>query len=291
MKLNPINILSLVILLILTTVIASLFWNTSRYLNTMQNDQLNHSSKLAKAAANDISELLTEDRQRVSSFTQRNDTLINQLIANTDDDDIVETLNNLSERQLPFSFAFTLADRHGVPMLEDIEGLISGLCKKDIQGFSRHQDKPTKHRLPKTFIHPQAFHYHYDIMTWLDENVFFISFNAERLVALLGRYQLKDHTLLLIHNQKTGLIEISPAGLRDQISRSPRLSDAELSRINFRHPIAGTYWDLVVIPKLNINEELIQQQWRNTTLWAIGLFLLVALFLFLLRDGHNNDPI
>lgn len=180
----------------------------------------------------------------VSIFAKEHLALIRALAADPNNDDLHDELNKLLTEHFPDHFAFTVTDKNGTPRFEDFDGFVSQLCLNDLKHFAVSR----KQYLP--YIHPNSEGYHYDVMvTYGDpdvEGIFFVSFLADYLGAILKSIEAPGHKLMLVYPEKKDLIEVVAAGARNHVIRNDyRLTDTEKSNIETRHDIMGTHWQVV----------------------------------------------
>jgi diguanylate cyclase (GGDEF)-like protein len=132
------------------------------------------------------------------------------------------------------------------------------------------------------FIHPHPEVYHYDLMQHVGDYIFFISFKPDQLIQALRENATLGQQLFLLKGMTT-LIELGPEGTRLQMMREFRLNPLEEAALLVRLPLAGTDWRLVALPDQNM---IAQQRYRVQASFiarSIGILLLTALALWLLR--------
>jgi hypothetical protein len=138
----------------------------------------------------------------------------------------------------------------------------------------------------EVFVHPQPFHYHYDIMSPLlsrngMKRIFFASFYLDEIANILKTHEVPGHELLLVRQSDPSLIEVSRQGGRDKLERNPRLSIDEMSRAIIFENIPETDWRLVNLPDPDFEENYVTGLWREVVIMLIiltlGLFVIVRL--------------
>jgi PAS domain S-box-containing protein len=175
-------------------------------------------------------------------------------------------------RHFPDFFAYTITNNLGEVLLDDLEGKVASLCQSDIHNFAAGEEQ-------KVFIHPNPIGYHFDIMAnWQnlagDRGIFFVSLNPAVLARILSNSQLHDHRLILLHRDRSGLIEVTADGARSDLKSEINLSPEEMQRIGFTAAVEGSLWTLADLPAANLfaaQKNLLLQQ-------AVSIFLVFLLF-------------
>ncbi|MEQ8229777.1 MAG: response regulator [Rhodospirillales bacterium] len=249
--------------------IAAAFSAAIAVLSAKQNIDVYEQNQIALAetevqvVANDVGRFIEDQNRRISAFAIDNEQAIFDLAKTPDNEKLKVDLTKRLKRWFPDFFTFTIADANGTDVLDDLEGFVGGVCKADIRSFvaATRQSVPRRHdghggpsptSSYQAFVHPQAFNYHFDSMAPLYRNgdvfgAFFVSFYTKRIERLLANYQSAGHNLMLIHRDRDGLIEISPAGTRDKIAdaRDIRLTPREIDDTLAEQDVPGTRWRVV----------------------------------------------
>ena len=192
-----------------------------------------------KGAASIIALYIRNAKRSVRLFTEEESDLIQLVAANPEDDELLRRLRHKVQRSFPDYFAFTITDEAGRVLLDDFEGKVGEECRSEIQSF-------IEERRQKVSVHPNPLGYHYDIMAiWQteggDSGVFFVSFRPQLLARILSSSELHDHELILVNQGNPGLIEIMARGVRSQLERDIRLTEAEQARMGYATDIPGTH--------------------------------------------------
>ncbi len=206
----------------------------------------------AQEAANSISAFVKRRQQLVEVFALEKQA---QLSALADDPGNLELRGEISQslsRWFPSYFTFTISDPLGTDLIDDLDGFVGQACQTNIQQFVGNLfDQGTDNATYETVIHPQANHYHYDVMApWRDREslrgVFFVSFRPDTLAEILASHQSPGHHLVLINRDRAPLIEVSAKGSRDIISftRDVYLSAEEMAEIRTTQDVESSLWQL-----------------------------------------------
>jgi len=262
------------ILILFTLLLIGFFlsWYVDRsYENYLESQQalMQHSTR---GAARLIELYIKEVRQRVDLFTEGHGEIISDLSRQPDNEALQEQFTNRVKRHFPDFFAFTITNSLGEVLLDDIEGKVASLCQTDIHHFAAGEDQ-------KVFIHPNPVGYHFDIMAnWQslagDRGIFFVSLNPLVLSRILANSQLHDHRLILLQQDRPGLIEVTAEGTRSDLKGEIELSPEEMQRIGFKADVEGTLWTLADLPGADLfttHKGMLQRQ-------AVTIFLLFLLF-------------
>lgn len=219
----------------------------------------NH-QQVAEYAVNSVNTelavLLKKLRNDTRLFVQQNSKMLWQLSLRPDDEDHYVQISNLLTEYFPEHYAFTVTDREGNPYYSDMGETIGDQCSDTIEtiisdkteGHEGHEG----HEARVIEVHPGPGEYHFDIVVpWehngIESGAFFISFHLNLLARVLKLGQPHSHSMMLIHEERYGLIEIGSEGGRDvvQLSRPNRLTESEKSRILYQQKLQGTRWVLV----------------------------------------------
>lgn len=204
-------------------------------------------------AASRIRAFIHTRQRNIETFAFERNAELSAYAVDPSDDDLKEMLSDSLRRWFPTYFAFTLADRDGNDLIDDIDGFVGPACQSNIQEHVKtlthltHADAAYE-----TMIHPQANHYHFDVLApWRDgeslKGVFFVSFRPDALAEILRSYQGADHALALVDMSRDYLIEVNAEGARDAIAgtRPINLTADEIAEIRASQKIDGSRWTLV----------------------------------------------
>lgn len=212
------------------------------------------------------------------------------------DDEI--TSNNISRRlQQRFTdfFTYTITDKNGAPTLLDIDALVGDACQIDLENFANRVKRDEVKLNNEVFIHPQSFHYHYDIMAPLPTNVsnsriFFASFYLNEIADILKTHEIPGQQLFLIRQSEPSLIEVSRQGARDKLKRDIKLTHDEQISILVYEDIPGTDWRVVNLPDANYEKQYINGLWKEVIviLTTITIALIILISLMFKLSGRNT---
>jgi len=177
----------------------------------------------------------------VAAFADEHVDLIRTVASDPENQTTYAQLEQRIAAYFPDYFAFTVTDANGVLWVEDFDGLIGEMCRRDIADFAE-----TGQQSPR--IHPHPDVYHFDILAPFGnesaEGMFFVSFDADVLGSLLSAAQAPGHQLMLLYSQGSDLIEVTADGARVKWIRDDyRLAAEERARIVHRTSVAGTSWE------------------------------------------------
>ena len=237
-----------------------------------------------RAASNEIETLIHTLQDRIHIFAEEHRNTILDLVTNPDDEQAKEQLEQGLGRRFPHYFAFTIADRQGHLLLEDIESLVGDICVGDLRHYSSLVvNRGTAYHNPP-WLHPQPGNYHFDIMAaWKgpigsepDSGVFFVSFHPELLSEVLRKHPLPNDQMLLVKDDDPSLIEVTTNGARDQLQRDIRLDATEQARIALSREVPGTRWKLVLLTDAGLEERFRRTLWQDAAM-IMGLALLLVI--------------
>jgi PAS domain S-box-containing protein len=265
------NYTSILIVVTLILIGYYLFWYVDRGYESYLGNQQAIMQQSTRGAARTIEVYIKEVRQRVDLFAEEQGEMISKLSRKPADDELLEQFTNRITRHFPDFFAYTITDNLGEVLLDDLEGMVAGLCETDIQRFAAGESQDV-------FIHPNPLGYHFDIMSnWKnlagERGIFFLSLNPEVLARILANSQLPGHKLLLLHREIPGLIELTADGTRVELQREINLEPEEMERIGFSFDVEGTLWTLVDLPAVDLYSSYKNQLQRR----AISIFLVFLL--------------
>ena len=189
---------------------------------------------------------------------------------------------------LPQYYAFALINSDKELWPEDpMQEYISLECLKDIDNYMRNIKQTTTY---KTYVHPQPFNYHFDIMTpWINKNeqlgLFFVSFKLSRLAHIFNTNTSLSTNFYLTRNDIPNLIEVGPQGTRDTMTREILLSQAEKSNIVLRSEIKNTRWILVAVANTSYKSQIVSTIWLRTT---TAILIITLLWFLTIKKIHKN---
>ncbi len=256
---------------------------------TMQREQefKAHSNSIQKSivhgAAYAIDLQLRNKQRHIRLFIDEYAALIDHLTQHPGDQKTADDIKNRLQQRFPDFFTYTITTQEGKPILENIDALVGDACKADLNNFANTVKNKNSKIQNRVFIHPQPFHYHYDIMAPLTGKgsamrIFFSSFYLQEIMDILKTHAIPGQNLMLVRQSNPNLIEVTPEGARDKLSRNTQLSTDEYRRIRFYENIPGTDWQLVNLPDESFEKEYRYGLWME----AIVILTVVTLALILL---------
>ena len=254
------------------------------YTQQRESDFLDHQLAIQKAmvegASRDINYRLEEQIRHVRLFNDEYRQLISHLAVYPQDETTKEIISIRLRERFPNVDSFTITNANGFPILDDIETRVGDICKRDISNFSTefkrlHDGNDARNAI---FIHPQAEHYHYDIMAVVKDgtpnrNIFLVSFTPEPIQHILKSRKIPGHQLMLTKLNDSALIEVSDSGTRDTMGRDGRLSKEELLSIKASKEIPNTDWVMIDLKDPSFEKTYIKKLWKE----AGGIILIVAI--------------
>ena len=173
---------SVSLLLILVAFNALIVWFIFDQNNRFYHAHKNIANTTVKIVSKEITEFIEDKQYLVNIFAEDHAAKISLLARDPGNDDLKERLTTKIQRALPDSFAFTLANAKGIPILDDFSGNIGQICISDMQLFLKSNQKRIR-------IHPNVNLYHFDLLSpwkWKQERgIFFVNFKAEKIANIL----------------------------------------------------------------------------------------------------------
>ncbi|MGD2117014.1 MAG: sensor histidine kinase [Chromatiales bacterium] len=240
---------------------------------------------MSRSTANEIALLVKKYRSAVTLFAEDNQQALLDLLQHPTDEQRLAHLQNHIRRHFPNFFAFTIAAADGRVLLDDFEGLVGDVCKRDVRNFAS-----TRHPY-EIFVHPHAEVYHFDMPVALTPDkhepiIFFVSFRLDEIARLLFNGAPPEHEFILVNAKDTDLIEVTANGSREVLGENIRLDEARKSRIGYRVPVAGSNWLLLDMPAEGLFKTHHQEVYR----YSLAVFLLALLgSLLALKRMHSEE--
>jgi len=242
--------------------------------------QLAIQKAMVEGAARDISYRLESQIHHVRLFNDEYRQLISHLAYHPHDENTQEIIDIRLRQRFSNLDSFSITSATGTPVLDDIESRVGDICKNDIANFSTEVKRLNDRNKAKNtiFIHPQAEHYHYDVMASIkgsdsDRNIFLVSFSPQPIQNILKSREIPGHKLMLTKLHDSSLIEISDAGTRDIMAREGRLNKEELLSIKTSMAIPNTDWVMIDLYDPAYERAYINKLWKESA----GILLIVAI--------------
>lgn len=238
--------------------------------------------------ASEISKRIKEQQRRLNIFAKREEKLLHSIVLSPDNNALKNKLNQKVKESFPNFFAVSIADREGVPIIDDFEGVIGKLCKEDLKLHAQGLPQPLR-------VHPNSQQNHIDIITtWNHDDgkpkneknggLLFVSFVPDFLFRILELSNAPRHELMLVNHTIKDLIEVTETGTRSKLDRNDyRLTAEDKERILFSSPVKNSSWDIV-----DFRDETLFSEYRNSiisfnvlliTFFILASILMVALLL------------
>jgi len=224
----------------------------------------------------DIGNIIEENHRLVKLFAKIERAMIARLAVNPDDYGLRGKLQTKIKEFFPHSFAFTIADTKGNPLLDDFDGFVGDICIDDMREMIATHKYAVR-------IHPNAYVYHYDSMaTWEykgKRGIFFVSFAPEMIARMLHAASPAGHELMLLIKQQGYLMEITEKGARNVIARNDyRLTPQERSRILEMLPVRDSKWHLADLANPDLFSKFHIQTYRTYGLLILTLIIIAIVF-------------
>lgn len=236
-----------------------------------------------RAAADEIGLYLVSSQEMVETFARENEALLSAIAQTPDDTVLRQQLSSSLREQFPGHFTYTIADRSGTDLIDDLDGFVGEACVLSIRDYVGHlTDSHSADADYRTVIHPQAGNYHYDVMApWSDgdelKGVFFVSFFPTQIRSILQSHQGSGHHLAIINTDRPTLLEVNTYGARDKISarRNINLTADEVARISAAREIPNSRWRLVGYARQGLHRQYQIDAWFRSAM-ILSLIALVA---------------
>jgi len=231
---------------------------------------------MSRGAAAEISRLISGTERRIENFVRYNREPLSSLSHDPSDAGLLLEIASQLEIDLPEAFTFTIAERNGTPLLEDIESLVGAECRVDIRRYGQTHENLVR-------LHPSPNADHFDIMGFFRNSrgqgrVFFVSVEANILSTVLESHQLPGYQLYLVSRDKPDWIDIGADNSRQNLARPASFNSAEIDLINARSAVAGSNWDLVALPDIALfSDRFGQIMWRSLLAFVIATVMMVSI--------------
>ena len=269
---------------------------------TMEREQefITHNSNIQQAsvhgAAYAINLQLQNKHRHVRLFLDEYSRLFSYLETYPDDEKTSANINRRLQQRFTDFFTYTITDQYGVPAILDIETLVGEACQSDLNNFVNNIKRNHGDLHNETFVHPQPFNYHYDIMAPLQTGnssvrIFFTSFHLNEIVDILKTHEVPGQTLMVVRQSDPGLIEVTREGARDKLTRDIHLTQDERSQILVYEDIPDTDWRLVNLPDANFEKQYLHGLWKEVVIILVIVTLALFMLIFvLIRISDKKIP-
>ncbi|MCK5918225.1 MAG: hypothetical protein KAG34_07355 [Cocleimonas sp.] len=290
--LKQIEIFAIAMMFVLITAIILIIY-------TMQRGQefKAHQSTIQKAtvhgAAYAVKLQLANKHRHVRLFLDEYEKLVTHLILFPTDTKTASDIKERLQQRFTDFFTFTVTNQKGVPLLLDFDSLVGDACMVDLQQYFKSISRKEV-ALNKVFVHPQPYHYHYDIMAPLyssraGAHIFFASFDLRDIIDIIRTHEIPGQTLMLVKRSDPTLIEAAKQGARDKLTfREVRLSKEEQQAIRVYENIPDTDWRLVNIPDADFERHYLRGLWIEAAIIIFIVTLALLLLIFILAR-YNTE--
>jgi hypothetical protein len=249
----------------------------------------NHQSMIQKAAVHGaayaIRLQLSNKHRHVRLFLNEYQRLVAHLVTFPTDEKTANDIKARLQQRFPDFFTYTVTNQKGIPVLFDFDELVGNACVLDLTTFIQKINKKEK-ALNKVVVHPQPYHYHYDIMaplysTGKKPHIFFASFYLQDITDILRTHEIPGQHLILVKQSDLALIEVMKQGARDKlVTREPRLTKQEQQSIRVYENIPDTNWRLVNLPDTEFEKNYLRSLWKEAAIiiFIVTLALLLLIF-------------
>ena len=275
------SIVYIVVIPVVVCIFAS--WNAYQRISEFEQAHYRVAKSTTKIVASEISKRIKERQRNLRVFAKREEKLLHDISRSPDNEALNKELNRKIEESFPNYFAVSLADRDGIPIIDDFDGFVGELCEEDLKLHAQGLPQPMR-------VHPNTRKYHIDIIAaWNHDDgkeknetnggLLFVSFVPDFLFRLLELSNAPRHELMLINHTIKDLIEITENGTRIILDRNDyRLTDEEKERMLFSTPVENSAWNLVAF-----RDETLFSEYRihiiNFNLLLLGLFIFVSVLM------------
>jgi len=281
----------------LLTVFIVLTWHNLDRQTRFELNQRHLEESISKGAAREINAILGKLQQQVHIFADEYLPSLHYMATHPEDSAYKKQITQRLKRRFSDFAAFTLTNAKGESFFNEIEPLIGKVCQHDLQHYSRQVSLYGKDYWNETYIHPQPFNYHFDVMAaWAHKNVngiLLVSLKTDTLAQVLSNYQLPGYQFFLVKKNNKDLIEITNQGSRSTLQREMHLSVEETKRIKIRLPIEGSHWELISLPDAQLLDTHKREAWVEAAVIMGIVFVLTFIMVFLTwrNVGYTSIPI
>jgi hypothetical protein len=229
---------------------------------------------------------LANKHRHVRLFLDEYERLVAHLVTFPNDLKTAKDIKVRLQQRFTDFFTFTVTNQEGDPLLLDFDSLVGEACLVDLKKYFMTIKKEER-AFNKVFVHPQPYHYHYDIMAPLYSNrtelsIFFASFDLRDITDTLKTHEPPGQTLMLVKRSDPTLIEVIKQGARDKLpSEESRLTAEETQSIRVYENIPDTDWRLINLPDTKFERHYLNGLWKEAgiiiSIITLALLLLIAI--------------
>lgn len=223
----------------------------------------------------DYQEYFTLLRLEIDLFQQKKLSAIEELERKADkvsEQEYTQILTSL-RNDIDNTRLFALIDQNGQGTLKHITGNFLPDCESEIATTIANGVQN------KLFLHRSKNGIHFDLIQPLSTpsskgDYFFVSFNPDRLIKLLKKYQLPHQQLFLMRQDLPGEIELSTE--KKDNNYNELVNNDEITSFNFVKKIPDTRWQLAIRLSPQYSDDL---YWQGL-IKAVLIWLLLTLFIY-----------
>ncbi len=268
----------------LLTVFIVLTWHNLDRQTRFELNQRHLEESIGKGVARELNAILGKLQEQAHIFADEYLPSLHYMATHPQDAAYKKQITQRLKRRFPDFAAFTLTDLRGQSFLNEIEPLIGETCQHDLQHYSRQARLYGENHWNETYLHPQPFNYHFDVMAaWSHkeiEGILMVSLTTDTLARVLSNYQLPGYEFLLVKKSGKDLIEITRQGSRGLLQRDIHLSKEEARRVRVRLPIEGSQWELISLPDAHILQAHKRQAWMESAIIMAIVFVLTFIMVW-----------
>ena len=251
----------------------------------------NISTKATLNVGYEISNRINNRRILVKNFIEDNQQVIDQLISDTENDELYEALDKKIGKYFIDYVSFSIADKNAELLVGQFEHEIGFACRADTKNFVAMGHQTIR-------VHPNPAAYHFDILTRFNSNntdyIFFASFGTDEITNLLRVSKPEDHNLLIRFKNKDDLIEITNNGGRNDILNRDdfRMSADEKDRMLATYEIPGTVWDVADIHRKGLFKEYKTAALQDSiTTYLFFIIMTIVMSIFIIIEIRKKSRI
>jgi hypothetical protein len=267
---SPQHMRILALLAILLFACGLILWHALNQYHTTEQEKYTLVKTALDGTAQELTTHLQDMRRSIQILIENRRQEIRRLLDSPLDQSQFDKLFSSIKHVYPNLFGLMLADSNGALLLEDFRGILDKAAREDLRNFARTGVQPPLR------IHHHPLGNHYYVLTRIPTYnrqfvILYLSFTPDNIQQLLQSNQLHNYRVLILHNNKEGLVEVDPA---QQASTNPQayLAEDVRQQISYHVPIAGTQWELAA---LQTRKAILAPTW-TTALWAFSMLLFLG---------------
>ena len=265
--------------------------------DTLQQSAATKARVEGQLTAREITGFLDREHERLRAFVIEKEPAIREILGFPDNWPAIDAMQTSLRRMFRGALAFSVTGADGNPMFEDFDGLVGAVCRASMREYVRAMDQGLA-RIDIPPVHPVPDAFHFDLISpWKFDNgefgLFFVSMSPSRIAELLDAAErASGMRMLLVNRDDPTLIEVSSSGARDTLGESIRLEPEALTPGHFTADLAGTHWQLLVLPDTGALTEQVNTIYTKVGALVIALLLIsTVLLVFIRRSEQRNSSL